>query len=398
MASRPLVTIPADAFVYRAVGRMGALGFRHLGVRDGDGLLCGMLSARDLLRLRAHGAVTLGDEIDRADDVPALARAWAKLPRVAASLRAEGLAGREVAAIISRELAALTRGAALLAERRQVEQGRGCAPCGYAVAVLGSAGRGESLLALDQDNALIFEQGEPDGEADRWFGQLAEIMTGILHELGVPFCKGGVMASNPAWRGSLATWRLRIADWIRRSQPSDLLSVDIFFDLRGVHGKAALATGLLREAFDAAEGNASFAKLLAEAAGAVQPALRVFGGFRTEQGRLDLKRSGLFGIVTTARVLAIRHHVVERATLARLQGLLARQIGATADLAGLADAHGVFLDLLLDQQLDDLEHGRPPSNTVLVKRLSAAERLRLRSALQQVRHLDALTQDLLFTP
>jgi hypothetical protein len=27
--------------------------------------------------------------------------------------------------------------------------------------VLGSAGRGESLLAMDQDNALVFAEGEP---------------------------------------------------------------------------------------------------------------------------------------------------------------------------------------------------------------------------------------------
>ena len=41
----------------------------------------GALSARDLLRLRAGEAVSLGDEIDAANDVHALGRAWAKLPR-----------------------------------------------------------------------------------------------------------------------------------------------------------------------------------------------------------------------------------------------------------------------------------------------------------------------------
>jgi DNA polymerase-3 subunit epsilon/CBS domain-containing protein len=56
----------------------------------------------------------------------------------------------------------------------------------------------------------------------------------------------------------------------------------------------------------------------------------------------------------------------------------------------------VFLDILIDQQLDDLEHGRPPTNAVLVQRLGTAERRELRSALEQVRHLDALTRDLLF--
>lgn len=40
------------------------------------------------------------------------------------------------------------------------------------------------------------------------------------------------------------------------------------------------------------------------------------------------------------------------ATPDRLAGLLARDIGAADDLAGMGEAHGVFLDLLLDQQLD----------------------------------------------
>ena len=82
---------PADAFVYRAIGRMNRLNIRHLGVVDEIGHVIGALSARDLLRLRAGEAISLGDEIDEATDVHALAVAWAKLPRVAESLLAEGV-------------------------------------------------------------------------------------------------------------------------------------------------------------------------------------------------------------------------------------------------------------------------------------------------------------------
>ena len=173
---------------------------------------------------------------------------------------------------------------------------------------------------MDQDNALVFSEGDPDGPEDRWFEALSVHIADILHEVGVPYCPGGVMAKNPLWRGSLATWRARVAHWISRSNPQDLLSVDIFFDLRGVHGDTSLAETLWREAFAAAHNEAAFAKLLADTAGSVEPAIGMFGTIRTEQGRLDLKKAGLFGIVTAARVLAIRHHVVERATPARLQG------------------------------------------------------------------------------
>ena len=66
------------------------------------------------------------------------------------------------------------------------EAGQGAPPCPYAFVVLGSAGRGESLLAMDQDNAIVFAEGEPDGAEDRWFARLGTHVAEILHEAGVP--------------------------------------------------------------------------------------------------------------------------------------------------------------------------------------------------------------------
>jgi len=274
--------------------------------------------------------------------------------------------------------------------------GLGEPPCRYALALLGSGGRDESLLAMDQDNALVFVEGEPGGTTDLWFERLAGHVADILNEIGVPYCQGGVMAKSPQWRGSLATWRARVADWIQRSNPQDLLSVDIFFDLRGVQGDFSLANGLWREAFDMARDNVNFAKLLTETGGDVVTGLNFFGGFRTDQGRIDLKRAGLFAIVTTARVLAIRHHIVERSTPARLAGVMALDIGGKQDLTALIEAQATFLDLILAQQLDDLHHGLPPTNKVVSKRLARDDRERLRRALEAVRHLDTLTRELLF--
>jgi CBS domain-containing protein len=395
MMSRPLACVPADAFAHVAIGRMNRLKIRHLGVTDEQGVVIGALSARDLLRLRAEGGLLLGDEIGQSTDVSALAHSWAKLPRIAAGLIAESIAACDIAALISRGVGALTRRAAELAERRMADAGRGGPPCPYAVAVLGSAGREESLLAMDQDNALVFSAGEPDGPEDRWFGALATHVADILDVVGVPYCKGGVMARNPQWRGSVATWHARIEHWISRSSPDDLLSVDIFFDLRQVSGEAGLATGIWRTAFDMARGEAAFAKLLAESAGAREAGFTWLGRIKTENGRIDLKKAGLFGIVSMARTLAIRHHVVERSTLRRLAGIEALGRGGEADLDALADAQQTFLDLILGQQVEDIEHGRPATNRVAVTRLSRRDRSRLRAALKALESVEELTRDLL---
>jgi DNA polymerase-3 subunit epsilon/CBS domain-containing protein len=378
------------------MARMNRLRIRHLGVTNETGHVVGALSARDLLRLRAEGSIELGDEIDQAADVHDLGRAWAKPPRVVAGLLGEGLLGIDIAALISHQLGALTQRAAVLAERRLRQEGHGEAPRPYALAVLGSAGRGESLLALDQDNALIYADGAEPDDSDRWFAALGAHVADILNDVGVPYCKGGVMAKNPQWRGSVSTWRQRIGQWIEWSRPADLLSVDIFFDMRGVHGDVGLADLVWREAFDAAKGRPAFAKLLVESGGPMETGLNFFGGFRTDKGRVDVKKAGLFGLVTATRALAICHHVVERSTPARLAGIRALGRGG-GDLDALAEAQQVFLDLALAQQIDDMSRGIPPSNAVEVKRLSPRDRDRLRGALKAVGQLDRLTRDLLFS-
>ncbi len=240
-----------------------------------------------------------------------------------------------------------------------------------------------------------FERGEPDGEEDRWFAALGTHVADILHEVGVPYCMGGVMARNALWRGSVATWRNRIDYWIMHSSPGDLLSVDIFFDLRAVHGDGGLAIAVRQAAFAAAEGQVAFAKLLVEGI-SIPASLKLFGGIRTEAGRIDLKAAGLFGLVAAARAMAIRYHVMDRSTPARLAGVKALVHVSETDLDALGEAQGVFLDLIVSQQVENIAHGTPPSNAVSVKRLSARDRDRLRVALEAVTAIDDLTRDLLF--
>ena len=62
-------------------------------------------------------------------------------------------------------------------------------------------------------------------------GDESSPLRGQLDAAGVPFCKGGVMAKNRAWRKSVADWRTTVDAWVRRQRPEDLLNVDIFFQL-----------------------------------------------------------------------------------------------------------------------------------------------------------------------
>ena len=396
LMSRPLMTVPVDAFAYLAIARMRRLRIRHLGVVDNRNAVVGAVSARDLLRLHGEPAILVGDEVEQAESVQELSKAWAKLHLAVASMISE-VPARELAGLISQVLGEVTARAAVLAQRALRERGRGEPPCPYAILVLGSAGRGESLLAADQDNALVFLHGDAEGPEDRWFAAFGSEMADILHAVGIPYCPGGVMAKNAAWRGSVATWERRIDGWIGRSSSQDLLSVDIFFDLKPVQGDAALALSLWERAFDRAHDNAGFAKLLVEAAAAhTAKGLNWFGGLKALDGRIDLKRTGTFALVTAARALAIRHHVVERSTFARLATLDARELGHAIDFGRFEQALDLFLALMLNQQIRDVGHGRQPGNSVEVQALSRYERERLREAFGSVEHVGEFVRDLLF--
>jgi DNA polymerase-3 subunit epsilon/CBS domain-containing protein len=69
---------------------------------------------------------------------------------------------------------------------------------------------------------------------------------------------------------------------------------------------------------------------------------------------------------------------------------------AERDLEMLKDAHGVFIDMILAQQLKDIERGVAAPNAVAVAGLAVRDRSRLKTALESVAHLNELVRDLLF--
>lgn len=398
IASHPLVTIRSGAYVYRAIGTMARRGIRHLAVvGDDQPVVIGALSQRDLLRLRAQSSLMLGDEIDVATSVADLGRGWAKLPMMANALINEGITASDIAGIIARELGALTRRAAILAEQAMIDTGKGAAPVTYAVLVLGSAGRGESLLAMDQDNAIVFAKGEPDGPEDRWFADLGARFATILHEVGVPLCKGGVMAREPSFRGSVTTWAERMEHWLGRSNPGDLLNVDIVFDARTVHGDPTLFHGLLDKFGTAASENAAFLKLMIASHPDASVPVSLFGNLKGDaDGRLDLKRHLVARVVAAARVLAIRHRQHCRSTIDRLAAVQGLNLGSLASLDDLIHAYSRAQALILRSQLADIVDGRPPDNRIVLSRLSALERARLKTDLGSIPNLADIVRSAVF--
>lgn len=387
-ASSPVAGVSAEALLHVAIARMDRLGLRHLAVTEpGTGRLVGMLSARALLRQRAQKALMLGDEIATTERVEDMAALYRRLPEVAQALRAEGMTAIEVAGLLSSVLRDISARAAALAEAAMARP----APAAWCYLVLGSGGRGESLLAADQDNALVHAAATDD---DPCYEEIGKRASDYLDRVGIPYCKGGVMAMNRECRHSLEGWRQRIAGWVARPEGVNLLNADIFYDFRPVHGDYGLAALLRDLALEAARSR-PFLALLGAQLGDMGTPLGLFGGFKTEAGRVDLKKGGLLPLVSAARVLALRDGSSALDTPGRLQAAVAAGHLNAEDAAGFRDAHELLLRLVLEQQIEDVRAGISPSPRVEIKRLDGLTRHRLREALKRIQLIDFTVRDAL---
>ncbi|MEM7209231.1 MAG: DUF294 nucleotidyltransferase-like domain-containing protein [Pseudomonadota bacterium] len=368
--SAPVECLGENEFLYRALARMARCGVRHLVVTDANGIAVGVVSERDLVRYRADAANILGDRLAQAVNVAQLASAHGSLCEVARTLCDEGLSGVQIAAVISHEMQALTARAAEMAENAIAKDGHGRAPAPWCLLVLGSAGRAESLLSADQDNAVIHAGSEQD---DAWFARFGECIANILHESGLPRCTGGVMASNSAWRGTQSQWQQRVDTWLTRTKPADLLSVDIFYDLYPAAGDARLGEELKRYALSRVNHRGPFLGILANSVVASGSPFGIFGRLRTVDGRVDLKMQGLLPLVSCARVLALKCESVSANTPDRLRDAQKAGLIAGEDCERLIQTQKVLLSLILAQQIRDIESGIPISSSVHVSTLNRRE-------------------------
>ena len=382
--SAPVAAVAAEAFVYVALAKMTRHGFRHLVVEDGDGRPVGVVTGRGLLKVRASEALVVEDTVAEAAGPADLARAVAALPGLAGALLAEGVTAANVAAVVAATVRDMTARAAQLAERALAEAGLGPPPARYALLVLGSAGRGESLLSFDQDNAIVHAGGADD---DPWFAELGRRVNATLNAAGIPFCPGGVMAREPAWRRSLDQWKDTVHGWVFAVENQTVMNCDIFFDFVPVWGDRALAEELRDYAVTQAAQSAFFLQYLAQNVANMDNPLGLFGRFLTAEGRLDVKRYALLPLVSAARLRAIRAHLSATGTDERYGALRDRGALHADDWRDFLDVHETVLRLMLDQQLADIAAGTGPSARVAPSRLGGRDRARLRWVFKRLKTL-----------
>jgi CBS domain-containing protein len=381
------VTGDPDAVALEILLELVRRNIHHLPLVDGEQVV-GMITATDLLRLEQANPVHLAGEASKAADVASVAAVTARLDRLVVSLVRQGTSGHDAGRVVT------AVGDAVEARLLELaEQALGPPPVPYAWLTLGSRARFEQALGADQDHALVLHDDagpEPEPEVAAYFRQLAERVTAGLETVGYPRCRGDQMATNPQWRTTLAEWHGLVDRWVSSPSPEAVLHASVFFDLRHLHGDAALTSSLREHQRRAAQRSELFRAHLATAAVGRHPPVGFFRNLVVERSgdhrdTLDLKKGGLLVLVEIARIHGLAAGSTETSTLGRLADAAAAGRISASLAADLHDAWEFLSLLRLRHQAAEIADGRAPDNRIAPARLSSFEQRQLKAAFGVVR-------------
>jgi CBS domain-containing protein len=317
-----LITLPPQATAHHAALTMARNGVRRVVVVEADGRLAGVVSQTDLFGLQQVGVEQVNAALGAARDVEGLQAAAAGIRRLTEALLAQGVGVEAISQATSTMNDLLTiRVIELAADEHDLP------PVPFCWIALGSEGRLEQTFATDQDNGIIFDADEADAERVReGLLPFARAVNERLDACGFALCKGQIMASNPRWCLSLDEWRRTFSRWIHVPEPEALLNAAIFFDLRPIHGSAALAERLRASLLAETADRPIFLRVMTENALGCRPPLGTLRDFVTDRSKefrhtLDLKMNGSRPFVDAARILALAHGVAHTSTAERLRAV-----------------------------------------------------------------------------
>jgi CBS domain-containing protein len=367
-----LIEVHPDAELFEALWLMVRHRVHRLVVRDGDSVL-GVIGQLDLVSFVANHSHIVAAQIEEATSVAELKAAAERTDGMVTLLHEGGIRIER----ISRLVGALNQ---RLMERLWSLLAPPALVANSCLLVMGSEGRGEQILKTDQDNGLLLR----DGYEPPLLEDIAARFNSTLVQFGYPLCPGGIMLTNPLWRGSVSRFRETLRGWIYSPDPLGPMHLAIFFDAAPVAGDASLLQEL-REYLDRilAGGDAFLARFAAAADQFDEPQQSLWTRLtsRSDDQPLDLKKLGTFPIVHGVRALCLQQGVREPGTAQRLRVLVERKLLDDGLGRDLLEALHFLMEMKLRHQLRQREAGQTPGNLVQPSALSTMERDQLKDAL-----------------
>ena len=380
--SSPITKISENALVYEALMHMEEKGVRHLAVEDRSGKIVSVIDNKSLIQFQRYGPIVLAREISRSQTVEDLARQTARLPLLAKTLTDSSANPRHITNMVSSICNAVTERLIEMA----VEE-FGPPPASFAFIGMGSQGRQEQTLLTDQDNGIIYRlsaENDPQ-EVQDYFLRLGSRVCDGLHLSGYPYCRGQVMAGNPAWCRSLEDWMSGFESWVVKSEPQEIINLSIFFDFRTIYGDKELTRELRRHVYAVLQEKPGIFYFFAQNALLFKPPMRLLGGLYVGEhgGEINLK-DAMLPMVSFARLYALHHQVNQVHTLERLETLAERNHILPSTRDEITSAYNFLMQLRLQAQLEAIQAGQPPHNNIQPARLGNMQQELLKQAFVQI--------------
>lgn len=389
--------LPPDAFYYQAMLSMIKQQGKYVLVSD-QGSPVGIVTIGDLTRARTTSTLALVHQIEGARNPDELAHTAAAIHTIAAAMVKDKAPANEICEVVSELNDLLSRRLLALAEQHLAAQGLGQPPVPYCWLSLGSGGRKEQTLSSDQDNAIIYANSNPGEEekAEQYFSRLAAFVVEGLETAGFKKCPHHIMASNPEWCKSLASWKNTGYQWIFSPTPESFRQFTIFLDYRPVYGQESLAQELREYAFRLFRLSPAILHHLAKDDLRTRVPLNFFKHIIVEKSKehkheLDLKRTAAIHIVDCVRIFALREGIHETSTLNRLSKLVQLEAFSADDAEYFEAAYQSLMMFRIRGNLEKASRGQTPDNYLNPDHLSKRQQSVLRESLLAVDRLQTLT-------
>jgi len=382
MTPDPVVLAPGNS-IYRALSLLSSKKIKHLPLVEDDKVV-GIVTMRQLIKLRYPEPMTLIEQIWAAANAADLLEVRNKLPKLAQAKLIGGRRGYDIVVMISLINRDIHRRVMEL-----VEMEMGGAPIKFCVYVTGSHGRLENLLTPDQDHGMIIADGDEQQYYAEYFKEFSHKVSQMLERTDFQLCPGNVMCSNPLWRKSLTEWKQQIEYWFE-SQVEDLgRFCTILFDASCIYGEVELFSQLREYAFELLSNHLEVLRIMHEEEGSHKAPIGWLGRFITEKngehrGELNLKRSGLIFVVEGIRILSLLHGINQTSTIKRIDRLIKEGHIHQDDGEYFESAYHFLLHLALKVQVEKMLNGQAIDTFIDPSNLSRRDKETLRHAFKAV--------------
>jgi CBS domain-containing protein len=348
-------------------------------VTDRAGQLRGVVAPRDFAVSPTTAGVSLHEQLRRAETVEQLEQRARRVPAMLADLQVRGLVPGKVVAVYAAILDTIIRRAIRLVFERRPD----LSVDAFTWLSLGSNGRREAVLSSDVDSAVAFSDGIGPGEIGRYRAAFAEV-SAVLTRAGLSSDPHGASAQHPSFARTNADWRAAARQWLAKpAENQGAIMTSLLVDGRPIHGDPGLPAAA-KVFSDLRRHPGTMRLLLQESLSrrAKKPTTR--GVLNRRSGAFDVKDHAVLPIVNLARWAALSVGSAALPTTDRLRAASGSAMLPQSQAETLVEVFEVLQRLRLRYQIQQHQHGEPPSDVLQMDRVSPIDRSVIAQAVREV--------------